>query len=117
MAFSVMMKEVDGEMRGFKARPFDYSGTLLVGPKKYATRQRQELADVLALKKGDFTKYDAKEAVKLEIQANLEYRRLREKNDELDAAIKAKGEQMPPNTDPTASPTAPQPPPPPPSAP
>ena len=25
MAFSVMMKEVDGEMRGFKARPFDYT--------------------------------------------------------------------------------------------
>lgn len=64
-AFSVMMKEVDGEMRGFKSVPFDYTGTLLVGPKKYAKRQRQELADVLALKSGDFSKYDAKEAVKL----------------------------------------------------
>ena len=37
-AYSVMMKEVDGQMRGFKAKPFDYTGTLLVGPKKYATR-------------------------------------------------------------------------------
>ena len=38
----------------------------------------------------------SKDGIKLEIQANLEYRRLKEKNDELDAAIKAKGEGMPP---------------------
>mmetsp|Transcript_60583 Transcript_60583/g.145735 ORF Transcript_60583/g.145735 Transcript_60583/m.145735 type:complete len:757 (+) Transcript_60583:1-2271(+) len=36
----------------------------------------------------------SKDGIKLEIQANLEYRRLKEKNDELDAAIKAKGEEM-----------------------
>ena len=38
----------------------------------------------------------SKDGIKLEIQANLEYRKLKEKNDELDAAIKAKGEGMPP---------------------
>ena len=37
----------------------------------------------------------SKDGIKLEIQANLEYRKLKEKNDELDAAIKAKGEGMP----------------------
>eukprot|EP00966_Prymnesium_polylepis_P321284 7377587-Prymnesium_polylepis.1 len=52
-------------MRGFKAVPFDYTSTLLVGPKKYAKRQKEELADVLALKSGGFEVYDTKEAVKL----------------------------------------------------
>ena len=36
----------------------------------------------------------SKDGIKLEIQANLEYRRLKEKNDELDAAIKAKEAEM-----------------------
>ena len=64
-AYSVMMKEMDGQMRGFKAAPFDYTGTLLVGPKKYATRQANEIADVLTLKSGGFEKFDAAKAVRL----------------------------------------------------
>ena len=65
MAFGVGMKEVRGEMTGFKMLPFNYTGTKLVGPKKFEKRRLQEIAAVLQLKGGGWEKYEAKDAIRL----------------------------------------------------